>query len=320
MKRRGFLQASIGGAAAAHLGCGSEPPLSTGPPGRSSVTILKAASYSADLLDLMRRGAALCGLDAKGKRVVLKPNLVEFAATTAINTHVAVIAAAIELFRGLGAAEVLIGEGPGHRRDTIGMAEEADYRHGIEKFDSLFTDLNRDDVSAYQGFADLPEIYLPNTARRADLIVSLAKMKTHHWAGATLSMKNFFGLVPGSIYGWPKNQLHQVGIGRSIAELQRVFPRSFAIVDGIVGMEGNGPIQGAPKQSGVLVMGADLVAVDSTCCRIMGIDPERLEYIRLTAARGHVQADRIDQRAESIAAVRTNFALIENLRALRLPY
>jgi hypothetical protein len=52
----------------------------------------------------------------------------------------------------------------------------------------------------------------------------------------------------------------------------------------------------------------------------MGIDPERLEYIRLTAARGHVQADRIDQRAESIAAVRTNFALIENLRALRLPY
>jgi uncharacterized protein (DUF362 family) len=133
-------------------------------------------------------------------------------------------------------------------------------------------------------------------------------------------MKNFFGLVPGSIYGWPKNQLHQVGIGRSIAELQRVFPRSFAIVDGIVGMEGNGPIQGAPKQSGVLVMGSDLVAVDSTCCRIMGIAPEGLEYIRLTAARGHVQADRIDQRAESIAAVRTNFALIESLKALRLPY
>jgi uncharacterized protein (DUF362 family) len=111
-----------------------------------------------------------------------------------------------------------------------------------------------------------------------------------------------------------------VGIGRSIAGLQRVFPRSFAIVDGIVGMEGNGPIQGAPKQSGVLVMGGDLVAVDSTCCRIMGIDPERVEYIRLTAARGHLQADRIEQRAESIAAVRTNFVLIENLKALRLPY
>ena len=56
-------------------------------------------------------------------------------------------------------------------------------------------DLNRDDVSPITGFADRKEIYLPNTALRADLIVSLAKMKTHHWAGATLSMKNYFGLV-----------------------------------------------------------------------------------------------------------------------------
>src|SRR5260370_42060377 len=107
----------------------------------------------------MRRGGRVWGLNVKGKRVLLKPNLVEFASTTAINTHVAVIAAAVELFRGLGAAEVLIGEGPGHRRDTIGMAEEAGYRTGIEKFDSLFTDLNRDDVSAHRGFADLPELF-----------------------------------------------------------------------------------------------------------------------------------------------------------------
>jgi len=86
---------------------------------------------------------------------------VEFAGATAINTHVAVIAAAVELFRSLGAAEVIIGEGPGHRRDTMGLAEDADYRRGIEKFDSLFVDLNRDDVSAVRGFGDLPEIISP---------------------------------------------------------------------------------------------------------------------------------------------------------------
>lgn len=319
MRRRSFLQAGIAGAGATHLiGCSTPKPLAEGPARNSAVAILKAASYAADLAGILCRGAALCGLEAKGKRVLLKPNLVEFASTTAINTHVAMIAAAVDLFRSLGAAEVLIGEGPGHRRDTLGMAEDAGYRRGIEKFDSLFTDLNRDDVSPYRGFADLAEIYLPNTALRADLIVSLAKMKTHHWAGATLSMKNFFGLVPGSIYGWPKNSLHLIGIDRSIAELQRVFPRSFAIIDGVVGMEGNGPIQGAPKNSGVIVMGADLVAVDSTCCRIMGIDPERLEYIRLTAARGHVREARIDQRAESISSVRTDFALIESRKTLRL--
>ena len=96
-------------------------------------------------------------------------------------------------------------------------------------------------------------------------------------------------------------------------------PRSFAIVDGIVGMEGYGPIQGTPKQSRVLVMGGDLVAVDATCCRIMGLDPQRLEYLRLAAQRGHLVSDRIEQRAESIASVRSDFALIDSFMTFRLP-
>jgi uncharacterized protein (DUF362 family) len=143
-------------------------------------------------------------------------------------------------------------------------------------------------------------------------------MKTHHWAGATLSMKNLFGLVPGAIYGWPKNKLHYIGIPRSVVELSRHFRNTFAIVDGVVGMEGNGPIQGTPKPTGVLVMGRDLVAVDSTCCRIMGIDPEKVEYLRMAADLGHVHPARIEQRGETIASVRTNFALIEEFSGLRL--
>ena len=93
-------------------------------------------------------------------------------------------------------------------------------------------------------------------------------------------MKNFFGLVPGSVYGWPKNKLHYIGINEAIVALNRVFRNTFAIVDGIVGMEGNGPIQGKPKPAGVIVMGRDLVAVDATCCRIMGIDPEKVNPMR----------------------------------------
>jgi len=318
LKRRAFLKTGVAGFGASQFGCSLEEALPSGPAGKSAVAIFKAASYADDLAGLLRRGAQLCGLEAKGKRVLLKPNLVEFASNAAINTHVAVVAAAVELFRSLGAAEVLIGEGPGHRRDTLGMAEEAHYRRRIERFDSLFVDLNRDDVTGIANFGGMKEIYLPNSALRADLVVSLAKMKTHHWAGATLSMKNFFGVVPGSIYGWPKNQLHQIGIDRSIAELHRIFPRSFAIVDGIVGMEGNGPIQGAPKASGVLVMGSDLVAVDSTCCRIMGLDPKGLQYLRMSAERGHIMPEGIEQRAESIASVRTDFALVDSFRTFRL--
>jgi uncharacterized protein (DUF362 family) len=317
--RREFLQVAGASVLAGYAGWSGGKGGTPSVPRSSAVTVVKAATYSADLADCMVRGIRTCGLDVKDLNILLKPNLVEFDAATCINTEVSVVAAALEAFRSLGAASVRIGEGPGHRRDTYAIAEMARYRSEIPKFDSLFTDLNRDDVSAIQGFADRGEIYLPNTALRADLVVSLAKMKTHHWAGATLSMKNFFGLVPGCVYGWPKNELHLVGIPESIVELNRIFRRSFAIVDGIVGMEGNGPIQGTPKSAGVLVMGSDLPAVDATCCRVMGIDPTKVEYLQMASDRlGVIEEARVQQRGESIGSVRTNFGLIHEFEHLRL--
>lgn len=293
--------------------------LPDGPAGNSAVAIMRARSYSDDLVSHMLAGIRECGLDVRGKRVLLKPNLVEFDAATVINTDAAVIAAALETFQRLGAREVKIGEGPGHRRDTLDLADDAKYRANVPKFESIFTDLNRDDVSPVGSFAGESEFYFPNTVLGADLIVSLAKMKTHHWAGATLSMKNFFGVVPGSVYGWPKNKLHYLGISESIVALNRQFrSKAFAIVDGVIGMEGNGPIQGTPKPAGVLVMGRDLVAVDATCARIMGIDPEKLDYLRMAADIGHVHTTRIEQRGETIASVQTNFALIDEYKTLRL--
>lgn len=270
--------------------------------GNSVVAVIKATTYSRDLVRPIVEGLRACNLDPRGKRVLLKPNLVEFDRTTSINTDASVVAAAYEAFRQLGAADVRIGEGPGHRRDTFDLVRQAGYPA------DLFTDLNRDDVTAVSGFADEGSIYLPNTALEADLIVSLPKMKTHHWAGVTLSMKNLFGLVPGVVYGWPKNRLHYIGISRSILELNRIFRNTFAIVDGIVGMEGNGPIQGTPKAAGVLVMGADLRAVDATCCRIMEIDPLKVEYLRQATALGHLQEQSIEQRGESIKVMAKRFA------------
>ena len=88
-------------------------------------------------------------------------------------------------------------------------------------------------------------------------------------------------------------------------------------MDGIVGMEGNGPIQGNPKALGVIVMGRDPVAVDATCCRVMGIDPTRIGYLRLASQRGHVLEARIEQMAERISTVRSPFELIDEFRHLR---
>ncbi len=295
-----------------------QPVLLDKPGPKAPVAILKATDYSAGLTRQILDGIRACGLEVKGKRILLKPNLVEFDKDTVINTDVAVVAAAFDAFSSLGAAEVRIGEGPGHRRDTYGVAEQSGYRGSLTRFDDFFVDLNRDDVTPVENFFGDTEIYLPNTALRADLVVSIPKMKTHHWAGATLAMKNFFGLVPGAVYGWPKNTLHQFGIERSIVELNRVFSKTFAIVDGIVGMEGNGPIQGTPKPAGVLVMGADLRAVDATCCRLMGIDPARIGYIADSTGLGKATAKGIEQRGERLADVRTEFGLIRDMANLRL--
>jgi uncharacterized protein (DUF362 family) len=284
---------------------------------KSAVAVLKAASYDEDLVQHVRRGVTECGLRVKGKRVLLKPNLVEFENSTCINTDPRLVAAAVEVFDELGATEVLIGEGPGHRRDTMGLVEEAGHMKQVRNFESRFVDLNRDDVSRVSGLFGEERAYLPNAVLAADIIVSMPKLKTHHWAGATVSMKNFFGVVPGSVYGWPKNRLHYFGIQESIVNLHRFFrQKSFAIVDGIIGMEGNGPIQGTPRHAGVIVFGEDLVAVDATCCRVMGIDPGKVGYL-VNASAGNLETAWIEQRGESVASVKQDFTLIPEFRHLR---
>src|SRR5205823_4851640 len=93
-----------------------------------------------------------------------------------------------------------------------------------------------------------------------------------------------------------------------------------AIVDGIVGMEGDGPLNGTPVESGVLVMGADLVAVDATCCRLMQLAPEKLPYLRQAAARrlGWLPEARIEQRGETIAQRRRPYEVVPHFTQLKV--
>ena len=318
LTRRELLTATAG--AAMMAGCGVQP-RSTAP---APVSILKVPAYDQSVYDIMRRLLVEHLGDVRGRSILLKPNLVEFEPASSINTHPMLVHAAYEAFRAMGAASVLIAEGPGHRRDTLDLAEAAGYFHTVPDFENHFVDLNLDEVTRVrptEQFSRIKKLYLPNSALGADLLVSMAKMKTHHWVGATLSMKNLFGVVPGGIYGWPKNMLHWAGIEESIADLHAAFPRHFAIVDGIVGMEGNGPIQGTPKNAGVLVAGSDPMAVDATCCRVMRIDPMRIRYLQLAARPGSVSRiseDRIRQLGESIESVATPFELIPLFQKLRL--
>src|SRR6476660_5796435 len=292
-------------------------------PQQAQSFVARVPDYQRDIAEVITRGIRELGISSvelKGKRILLKPNLVETAlGAPHINTHPLVLRGAIEAFLRLGAASVMVAEGPGHRRDTLAVYEESGLAAVLTEDRIPFHDLNY--ISGY----DLPNagrqssmrtLTFPALFKEVDWIVSVAKMKTHHWAGATLSMKNLFGVMPGIYYGWPKNVLHANGIQNSILDINATLKPHFAIVDGIVGMEGDGPIMGDPKKAGVVVMGRNLAAVDATCCRIMGIDPYQVSYLeRADNWLGPISEKSIEQRGETISAVRTNFNLIDTIPA-----
>ncbi|HXJ95118.1 MAG TPA: DUF362 domain-containing protein [Terriglobia bacterium] len=295
-----------------------QPPFARPP---STVAIRRASDYQADLTGLISETLCQLGVAVRGKSVLLKPNFVEPDPDGVINTHPAVVSAARESFLLLGAREVKVGEGPGHERDTEAILETIRLRDYLGPLSGVFVDLNLDDVAPIAlvtHASSLRELYFPKTVLSADFVVSMPKLKTHHWVGATLSLKNMFGIVPGSCYGWPKNALHWAGITQAILDINATVRPDFAIVDGIVGMEGNGPIQGAAKPCGILVMGDDPVAVDATCARVMGLVPERIDYLKKAGGLlGHLSADKIRQLGESVASVRTPFAVLDAFRGLR---
>jgi uncharacterized protein (DUF362 family) len=260
----------------------------------------------------------------KGKRVVLKPNLVEYHRDKVINTHPHLIAGVIELCRREEAAEVIVAEGPGHWRNLEFLAAESGLGDVLKRHGVRLVDLNHDEPVKTLNLGrltGLEYLYLTRTITSADVFISLPKLKTHHWAGATLSLKNLFGTLPGICYGWPKNELHWRGIPNSIIDIALTQTPHLAIVDGIVGMEGDGPLNGTARHVGALVMGTDLVAVDATCCRTMGLPAERIAHVALGAHKklGRLDADKIEQLGEPIAALAQTFAPPPRFEKILLP-
>jgi uncharacterized protein (DUF362 family) len=284
------------------------------------VFIAKAASYTVDLETVIEGGLRELGLGpswVNGRSVLLKPNLVEpFRDAPEINTHPGVVRATAEVFRRWHAREVFVAEGPGHCRDAQLVLDESGLASVLDESHLEFVDLNHDEVDLVRNRlrqSSLATLALPRSLKRAQLIVSIPKMKTHHWAGVTLSLKNLFGVMPGIVYGWPKNVLHHAGIGPSILDIAAAVRPHLAIVDGIIGMDGDGPIMGNPRHSGVLVMSESLPAVDATCSRLMKIDPWRIGYLAASSGRlGPIAERNIDQRGETIASVAQEYQLLDH--------
>lgn len=321
LSRREFLAAVP---LAVAVGACRRPPYREGDfvlPEHSPVGLFEAQDYEADFSDIIERAIRDLNVSLTGQRVLLKPNFVEYRANAPINTHPRVIVGAADACLRAGAREVVVAEGPGHRRDIEYLLMATGLLDDLKPMGVRFVDLNHDDVaqvSLRSHFMGLDRLALPQELLAADVVISMPKLKTHHWVGMTASMKNLFGVVPGAVYGWPKNLLHHHGIHSSILDLVATVRPALAIVDAVDAMEGDGPIMGTRRRTGFLAVGTDVVAVDATCARIIGLEPDRIPYIS-AASRflGNSDSHRIGQRGERVERYQTRFELLDHLEALR---
>lgn len=285
---------------------------------QASVFIARHQKYDGPLTTTIRDGFVAIGARPeafRGKRVLLKPNMVEPSRRIAhMTTHPAVVAAVAEVFRDWG-AQVSIGEAPGHVRDTELALVESGVIDAVTDTGATFADLNYEAVAWQPNRgkrSKLPGFWFPRSVVEADYVVSLPKMKTHHWQGLTASMKNLYGVLPGLQYGWPKNVLHQHGIPETVYDINASLPSLLTVVDGIACMEGDGPIMGSAKAMGLIVVGTNLPATDATVARIMGLPPERIPYLALAAnSLGPIDEAHVTQRGEAWREVASPFKIID---------
>ena len=113
-------------------------------------------------------------------------------------------------------------------------------------------------------------------------VISAAKLKTHANTGVTLGMKNMFGLLPDKF----KGRYHLKGISKVVVDINTVLRPALTVIDGFVGMEGQGPVDGTPVQMNLIIAGTDPVATDATACRIMGINPYEIKHIKRAYEKG----------------------------------
>jgi uncharacterized protein (DUF362 family) len=130
-------------------------------------------------------------------------------------------------------------------------------------------------------------------------VVSAAKLKTHSATNVTLGLKNMFGLLPDKF----KGKYHARGISKVIVDVNAVIKPVLTVVDGFVGMEGAGPIDGDPVRMDLIVAGRDVVSVDATCCRIMGFDPRYVTHVWRAFERGLGEIDDVDVVGEKVEDV-----------------
>lgn len=248
---------------------------------KSKVVIIECNSYEQEQVNAaVKKAVELLGgwnqFVKPDEKIILKPNLLtKCEPEKACTTHPAVFRAAGQLLQEAGYSNLKYGDSPGPHRASVAQTAEG---CGIkEQADSLGIGLADFEHGSKVSFPEgrvAKEFVICEAVKEADAIINLCKMKTHQLERITGAVKNTFGCV----YGFNKGASHAIypnadSFGQMIADLNRFIKPRLHIMDGILAMEGNGPQSGNPVWMNLILVSEDPVALDSTFCRLIHLDP-----------------------------------------------
>lgn len=246
------------------------------------------------VIEAVERQFSLLGLDSligPGKRVLIKPNLIgKRAPEQAATTHPMVVRGVIRALKKRGAEEIVIADSNGgvytpsllrSIYDGTGMTSAAQAEGARLNFDTSF-----ETVSFPQG-RRCRQFSIIKPVLEADVIINVAKLKTHAMTALSGACKNLFGCVPGL----QKPELHcrfphRPEFGEMLTDLCALVAPAVSLVDGVIAMEGNGPTGGSPRKVGCLIGGENPHAVDLALCAVTGLDPRSVPTLESALNRG----------------------------------
>ncbi len=242
------------------------------------VGLLKCPEYKLELiLERLKKLLELIQFavsSVRGKTVLLKPNMLgAYPSEMGITTNPIFVEAAIVLFKELG-AKLWLGDSP----------------NGIFPIDEVWQKTGMHDLCKKYGVKEKPferegsinqqGIQIAKPALDADILVNLPKLKTHGLTILTVACKNLYGCVPGLVKTtYHKKFLDHLNFAKQIVKIAELAKPSLHLVDGIVGMQGNGPSAGYPKKLNVILVGQNHHLIDEACCRLVGLDPTHLDTL-----------------------------------------
>ena len=305
LERRDFIKIVSAGAIGLTFGLHDKKSYAAAPgsPDESSRVSLSTGNDRRDMIvQAMKPFEEEIKQGIQGKQIIIKPNFVNHGAPLAL-THADAVSGVLDFLSTVTDQKIIVGEGTSSPKRTEYFFKEGGYSRLPEEYNVQLKDLNHDTFSTLWITDDKRhplEINIINTYLDPNnYIISVPRMKTHDCVLATLALKNVIMGSPVNYYDnrgnseRPKMHLGGVtGINYNMYHIaHRVYPQ-FSIIDGVVGMEGNGPVGGTPVEHGVVLAGSDAVAVDRIGYELMGIDYHDVGYLQWCAAAGLGQGDR----------------------------